>query len=161
MGILNHFRIFYQNWSIYNSYPRFSSDWRWYKSLYGENKNINNVFLKNYSENIHNFLDYRFVFNKRPMKENEELEMLCFKLRNIVMEIEEGNKRDSLSEAITIIKSVKDNIAGLERCLDKSMDEILLLLSKNTFEIKSVSQMKYFKKCFGRELLYISILRDN
>ncbi len=150
-----------QSFSIYNSYPRFSTDWRWYKSLYGQNKKINQVFTENYYENIHNFFDYRFVFNQRSKKLNDELERLCFKLRNLVKEFEEGNKRGSFSEAIKVIERVKDNIAGLERCLDKSMDEILFLLKKNQFDIKSVSKMKYLKECFGRELIYVTVIRDN
>ena len=106
-------------------------------------------------------MDYRFVFNQRSKKLNDELEILCFQLRNLVKEFEEGNKRGPFSEAIAIIESVKQNIAGLERCLDKSIDEILLQMKKNQFDIKTVSKMKYFKECFGRELLYISVIRDN
>jgi len=150
-----------QNYSIYNSYPRFSSDWRWYKALYGEKKKINNVFLQNFSENIHNFMDYRFIFNQRSSKLNDELQELCFELRNVVSRLEEEKPSNSVSEAAAIIGKVKKNIAGLERSLEKSVDEVLFIIKNNQIDLKSVSKLKYFKECFGRELLYVSVLRDS
>ncbi|MBC8460150.1 MAG: class I SAM-dependent methyltransferase [Deltaproteobacteria bacterium] len=150
-----------QNYSIYNSYPRFSSEWRWYKSLYGENKKINNVFLQNFSENIHNFMDYRFIFNQRSSKLNNELQELCLELRNIVTQLEEERPSNSVSEAAAIIGKVKKNIAGLEGLLVKSIDEVLFIIKNNQIDLKSVSRLKYFKECFGRELLYVSALRDS
>ena len=149
------------NYSIYNSYPRFSSDWRWYKSLYGENKNINNVFIENYSENIHNFMDYRFLFNQRSKTLNNELQELCFELRNIVTGLEEDKTNYFISDAIAIIDNVKKNIVNLERSLEKSIDEVLFILNNKQIDLESVSQMKYFNECFGRELLYVSVLRDS
>jgi hypothetical protein len=148
-------------YSIYNSYPRFSSDWRWYKTLYGENKRFNNLFLQAFSENIHNFMDYRFVFNRRPIKSNYELQELCFEFRNIVTRLEEQKSSNSASEAVAIIGKVKKNIAGLERSLEKSIDEALCIINNNQIDLKSLSQLKYFKECFGRELLYVSVLRDS
>ena len=35
-----------QRFSIYGSYPKINSDWRWYKSLYGENKKFNESHQK-------------------------------------------------------------------------------------------------------------------
>ena len=149
-----------QNYSIYNSYPRFTSDWRWYKSLYGEKKNFNNVYFDNYSKNIHNFLDYRFVFDQRSSRLNAELEQLCFEFRNVVTMFEDQNNNNSISQAVVIIDKVKQNIGSLKSPLEKSIDEVLDVIKTSKIDTETISQMKYFNKCFGRELLYISVLRD-
>ena len=82
-----------KDYRIYNSYPRLSSDWRWYKSLHGEEGLFNSVFLEDFSENIHNLLDYRFVFDTRSSTLNGELENLCLEFRNFVTMMEEDKQR--------------------------------------------------------------------
>ena len=150
-----------QDYSIYNSYPRFSSDWRWYKSLYEEKKKFNKVFIDNFLKNIHNFLDYRFVFDQRSSMLNAELEQLCFEFRNVVKMFEDQKNNNSISQAVVIIDKVKQNIASLKSPLEKSIDEVLNVIKTNKIDTETISQMKYFKKCFGRELFYVSVLRDN
>jgi predicted choloylglycine hydrolase len=150
-----------QDYSIYNSYPRFSSDWRWYKSLYEEKKKFNKVFIDNFLKNIHNFLDYRFVFDQRSSMLNAELEQLCFEFKNVVTMFEDQKNNNSISQAVVIIDKVKQNIASLKSPLEKSIDEVLNVIKTNKIDTETISQMKYFKKCFGRELFYVSVLRDN
>ena len=147
--------------SIYNSYPNFSSDWRWYKSLYGKKKNFNEIFLDSFSRNGHNFLDYRHVFNARSSNLNGELEELCLGLRNLVTEYEKEKSNSYVSDIIEILNLVKNNLTGLEEpTIDKSIDEIMKLLRRDQFDAQSIKQMKFFNKCFGRELLYISAIPD-
>ena len=55
---------------------------------------------------------------------------------------------------------MKQNIASLQSPLEKSIDEVLSIINTNKISIESVSQMKYFNECFGRELLYVSVLYD-
>ncbi len=148
------------DFSIYNTYPNFSSDWRWYKSLYGENKNFNNISNDSYQKNIHNFLDYRFVFEERSPKQNNELEQLCFNLRNFVVMVEDIDN-NSISQAVDIIIKVKENIDSLKSPLVKCIDEVLSLIKTDKIDIDSIAKMKYFHECFGRELLYVSTIRDN
>tara|TARA_B100000315_G_scaffold156409_1_gene144937 strand:- start:1278 stop:2456 length:1179 start_codon:yes stop_codon:yes gene_type:complete len=149
------------DYSIYNSYPRFNSDWRWYKSLYEEKKKFNKVFIDNFLKNIHNFLDYRFVFDQRSSMLNAELEQLCFEFKNVVTMFEDQKNNNSISQAVVIIDKVKQNIASLKSPLEKSIDEVLNVIKTNKIDTETISQMKYFKKCFGRELFYVSVLRDN
>ena len=149
-----------KNFTVYNSYPKFFSDWRWYKSLYGEYKDFNNLFLKSYSNSIHNFLDYEYVFAERSTKLNVELEYFCSRLRDTVEESDDVYGQIN-QEAVFIIKKVRENISGIKTSLKKSIDEVLCLIENNNIDIKSISKMNYFNKCFGRELLYVSVLRDD
>jgi len=149
-----------KNFTVYNSYPKFFSDWRWYKSLYGEYKDFNNLFLKSYSNSIHNFLDYEYVFAERSSKLNMELEYFCSQLRDTVEESDDVYGQIN-GDAVFIIKKVRENISGIKTSLKKSIDEVLCLIENNNIDIKSISKMNYFNKCFGRELLYVSVLRDD
>ena len=145
---------------VYNSYPRFNSDWRWYKSLYGSNKNFNEFFLKSYYKNSHNFLDYRFIFNERSSEINEDLEKLCINL-NLALSKYENIKSESLfTEIIEIIELVRNNVSDLNGHIVDSIDEMLNLHKNKGLEQESVKQMNYFSQCFGRELLYISVIRE-
>ena len=65
-----------------------------------------------------------------------------------------------MSQVVSIIDKVKKNISSLKSPLEKSIDEILDVIKDGKIDTKIISQMKNFKKCFGRELLYISVLRD-
>ena len=72
----------------------------------------------------------------------------------------EDQNNNNISQVVVIIDKVKQNIASLQSPLEKSIDEVLLLIKTNKISLESVAQMKYFNECFGRELLYISVLYD-
>jgi hypothetical protein len=66
-----------------------------------------------------------------------------------------------VTKIIENLNLIKNNLTGLKKpTIYKSIDEILELLRKNQFDTQSISQMKFFNKCFGRELIYISVIRD-
>ncbi len=145
---------------VYNSYPRFVSDWRWYKSLYGSNKNFNEYFLNSYYKNSHNFLDYRFIFNERSSEMNKNLEKLCLNLNLTLTKYENKKSGNLIAEMIEIIELVRNNVSELKGEIVESIDEMLHLYKYKRIEQESVKQMKYFSQCFGRELLYISVIRE-
>ena len=127
--------------------------------MYGEYKDYNNLFLKSYSNSIHNFLDYEYVFAERSSKLNMELEYFCSQLRDTVEESDDVYGQIN-RDAVFIIKKVRENISGIKTSLKKGIDEVLCLIENNNIDINSISKLNYFNKCFGRELLYVSVLNE-
>lgn len=66
--------------------PHFFTDWRWYKSIHTEDPACNDVAVQAYLANMHNLLDYRFLFDPRPPKENEKLFALCDRIWDMHLE---------------------------------------------------------------------------
>jgi hypothetical protein len=59
---------------IYNTFPRYDNDWRWYKSLYGDRKSFNERFMGFYFKNSHNFYDFNNIYPQRDSAKNVILE---------------------------------------------------------------------------------------
>ena len=53
--------------------PRFLSDWRWHKDIYGDAKNHNLVAREAYARNLHNLIDYRSAGDPREADDNRQL----------------------------------------------------------------------------------------
>ena len=51
------------NYEVHGTSPRFLTDWRWYKSLTGENTHLNEVALTNYYSKNLNLIDKRFGYD--------------------------------------------------------------------------------------------------
>lgn len=68
------------DFEILGSSPDFVSDWRWFKSLYGDNRKFNEHFISHYSENSLRFMSYKDN-NEFLVKEaiNEAQELLATK----------------------------------------------------------------------------------
>jgi hypothetical protein len=147
------------NFEIYNSYPRFDNDWRWYKSLYGDSKGFNERYMDSYYKNSHNFFDYNTLFPERDFLKNLALEELCLSLLSLIIEIEENNSKNYANELKQIIDEIQKNLADVSKNLVSSIDEFKELFRAPQISIKDISKMKFFKPIFGRELIYISSIK--
>ena len=46
---------------VYGASPDMLTDWRWYKSIYGENRSYNEMAINQYWSQVHNLIDYKKV----------------------------------------------------------------------------------------------------
>jgi len=148
------------SFSIYNSYPNFYTDWRWYKSLHGNNRDFNQNFLNQYWEVSHNFFDCNRVYPKRDPSSNIELELLCFDLLNLIINLEESGDLLLINKIVTTVEKISENLRELSMDYADAVDEFLKLVNNNLISPKTVSEMEKLRNIFGRELLYISAIKD-
>jgi 2-polyprenyl-3-methyl-5-hydroxy-6-metoxy-1,4-benzoquinol methylase len=147
------------DFEIYNSYPRFDTDWRWYKSLYGESKAFNERYMESYYRCSHNFYDYNNLFSQREFSKNLILEEYCLSLLSLIIDMEENRNKDYFNELTSIIKEIQQNLADVSTDWVRSIDEFLNLFQKEKVTVEQVVKMDKLKPIFGRELIYVSAIK--
>jgi SAM-dependent methyltransferase len=148
------------NFSIYGSYPKITTDWRWYKSLYGANKKINEVFLEAYYRNIHNFFDFNLVFEPIDKELNLVIENSAFNLINLAGQRENNGKIIIDDEVVNLIKDVFDKLIEIHPSWNKPFGDVMSLIVNKNFNAVDLSKMKNFKQIFGREMMYVSAIKE-
>ncbi len=146
-----------KKFNFYNSYPRFYNDWRWYKDLINNQFNAKDNFLKQYNKNSHNFIDYKFLFPEIQTDQNIKLSYKSRELLNLLIQNENAlnskNYKLFLNKLIEINKLLKSN-----KIILKGIDEVIDILRKKNFF--KTPKLKDFKANFGRELFYISLIKN-
>ena len=149
-----------EDFEIYNSYPRFNSDWRWYKSLYGENKRFNEMYMDSYYTNSHNFYDYNCLHPQRDPAKNIILEKHCLKLLSLIVDMEENRELSYCSQITNIVKEIQGNVAEVSSSWAEDIEEFLVLFQKYALTVEQVSQMEKLTPAFGRELIYVTATKE-
>lgn len=144
---------------IYNTFPRFDSDWRWYKSLYGARKSFNERFMGFYFKNSHNFCDFNNIYPQRDSAKNVILENLSLNLLSLIIDIEENSGIDYLDELILLLEEIKINLNEVSSDYAKIINEFQSLFKKPETSPEEISKMDLLKPVFGRELIYISAIK--
>ena len=156
------FRELENEFDIIESNPKYRQDWRWFKSMFGKNKQLNEQFLEEYIKNNHNFIDYRFIHTENYELDNKLLETTSSRLNDLVCAFEKSylNKSNPLEparEIITLIDELIEQCGKMPKEILQSLKEATSLLKKDTLLVEDVSNMDYFSKMFGRETMYISL----
>jgi|GEM_PF-689650 len=144
------------DFEIYNSYPRFDTDWRWYKSLYGKNKNFNERYMESYYKNSHNFYDYNSSHLERESVKNIVLENHCLKLLSLIVEMEENRDQRFQKDIISVVKEIQCNLSEVSSSWAAGIEEFLTLFQEDKVTVDQVVKMEKLKYIFGRELLYVT-----
>ena len=145
---------------FYQSVPKFSNDWRWYKSLHGENKKFNKNFVEEYSKIIHNLIDFRIEGFTRDIKKNLKLEKLCCEFSKFTNKYERFGQKEYKKFLDPVFRKIIKNINEKQlQNTRKALEEARNLLLKDEIKIKDVQKMKKFKFLFGREQCYLSFIK--
>lgn len=148
---------------VMGSSPSIAEDWRWFKSLYGSCRQMNEHFLSEYWSKAHNFLDYREPITRRDPALNMQLEEKALSLLHAI-EMHEDTHMQSIN-----------NPSGVDNILCQ-LEEFLALVPANFSaaihgleEVKKMigslsagtplPEMLDFSPLFGRETAYVSLLR--
>ena len=149
-----------KKFDFYNSYPAFNSDWRWYKDLYGSKKEIKYNFLKNYYKQCHNFLDYRNVYKSINPRFNIKLENEVQNLMNYLIKYERNTTQKSKNFVISKINKIYNFLKKIKNFRSIGILEAMSLIkNKKKISAEKIGNLKKFKYIFGRELLYLSLLK--
>lgn len=155
-------KILNNKFSIYQSVPNFSCDWRWFKSLHGKKRNFNKNFLSEYDAISHCMIDYRMSGIKRSAKKNTELEKLCINFAIAAKENEDLGHTKYMKNIEPIFKKILKNTQfDLPASSKKGLFEAYSLLKKEKITINDVAKMPNFKFLFGRDQCYMTMINEN
>ncbi len=142
-----------KNYSILETYPKFTDDWSWYKDHTYPNKKQKKIFLNRFYENYLNFLDFQNPKIKISAKEGYKIDKILFNFYFKIFREENknnGNYKYLKNYSIILLQELKEKIRN---------NKDLYLITKETlnFLLQNNNKKKYklLKKTFGRELNYI------
>jgi len=144
--------------NVYNSSPKFMTDWRWYKQIINQESHNNNIFIDQYHCNLLNFLDYRedfFLHDKLSGKKILNQSINLFTYMNVLERTKDPQVMLKCIDSIKTISAFKDVIKPNSI---RSFNSVLNFLSKKT-KINYNLDLTDFKSFFGRGQQYISFIK--
>ena len=88
------------------------------------------------------------------------MEKSAFALTNIAGERESKGNTEIDNEIINLILDVFDKLIKIYPSWAKPLGEVVTLIKSNDISEDSISNMHEFKKIFGRELMYVSAIKE-
>ena len=141
------------SFDVLGTSPRFSTDWRWFKSLCGEQRDFNRHLLEEYHAALHNFLDHRTLLPNRDHSRNKQLEWGALAVAESLRAWEAGDS--DADEVETAVRRVLDVSRDLPTA--SALDEFLDAFADPRLTPESVAELPRFGSLFGRETLYLSL----
>jgi len=152
---------------VLSSLPNFAEDWRWFKSMHGEGRRYNELFLLEYYKKSHNFIDYRQSPNEGNAKENLALETKSLNLLYAIEAHEEAFiKKENVTEfAKKVVDVLDDLMLSIPKHFEatiKGFNEVRdLINSPQQINVNTVANLAHFNILFGREVAYLSFVRND
>lgn len=149
-----------QDLELLGTYPRICESWTWYKDFKSADLNFDNQWVENYWRRSHNFLDTGTPIDSTcDSIANHQLDNFCKIFIDRVVAIREHDQPDS--ESLSILESVKELIPKQNEFVSDAFCEFLQVYSTQNISISDVSEMKVFGRWFGRELMYMTFIRQD
>jgi len=148
------------------TFPRFTPDWRWFKSLTGEKRRFNAHTLNAYRENLHNFADYRNVWSPRPASANARLDEAIQAIHKMALtwqaaaDVGDDSSLPRLIENIgRLLPSISAEFVKISPELGAAIEELKVVWQHRRIDASMVRDMRAFGALFGRETVYASFTR--
>jgi len=140
---------------VFGASPDFVTDWRWYKSLYGERRQFNARTTDAYYANVINFLDYRSEFPPHDPETGRDIATACDAIYAAMQGLE-SNPGGSLDRIVDQFARLGTLVAPIAPATAASIDELLSILNAPP---GSAPQTPAFDSFFGRGTQYLSFVR--
>lgn len=153
------------HFDVVGASPSFAEDWRWFKSLAGQDRKINQHILDEYWRKALNYLDHRQPAAPGDPDKANQLEQLSYQILAAVEAHEDAHlaQRSNIHSAVAKVQALlKTFIEELEDELPArvALQEFLAVIHDiSSVTAGKVSQMKHFNALFGRETSYLSLVR--
>lgn len=149
-----------EDFTVYGSSPHFLLDWRWYKEISGPAANYNLRAREAYHRNIHNLLDYRYLYAEI----NPEAGLALLAQGNLIYELAQREPQQTRVEIPLLVHHLQE-LHALIRPLaaptaEALADYIEALKSYRPGERFDVPRQQ-FLPWFGRGQQYLSFLRHH
>ena len=143
---------------VHAASPDFLTDWTWYKEVPIRDISDNQLGIRSYRENIHNFIDYRFLFQPQAEADNMRIAALIKEFTETELEYEISNDE----KLLTTIREQLGRLAGLigkfspqtAASITDFNNGIAAYLETNEFPA-----LTEFAPFFGRGQQYLSLIR--
>ncbi|MCE9563656.1 MAG: class I SAM-dependent methyltransferase [Planctomycetes bacterium] len=142
------------SFDVLGSSPQFAQDWRWFKSLCGENRDFNRHILAEYHANLHNFLDHRTQLPARDARRNAQLEAGALVVAES-LRMWEASEGDGDEVELTVRKLIA-GICDLPTAYSSALNEFLDAFAEPRLTAETVAELPHFGPLFGRETVYLS-----
>lgn len=146
---------------FYASSPHLITDWRWYKSIVGDDWDFNVQAIEQFWMQAHNMIDYRKVMPVREPLANQRLYDLCTAARAQLERFERKRDfrfmvgfRELLGKIVEETRYFSDEIA-------EALTEAAGLLADDRPNTTAVAEAEKFGALFGRGQQYLSLTRMN
>jgi len=148
----------YDDFDIYGTSPDFIQDWRWYKSIYGNDRLYNEHGMELYLSNVASFVDYRITLPAQTTASGETFLKLAEDAFYIMAEMENSGDYSKMEMVIDTLVEITKNIAPLSKITAESLEEVTNYL----FAPQGKNPASYFEKFspfFGRGQQYVSFIK--
>ncbi|OGS68784.1 MAG: hypothetical protein A2Z87_09775 [Gallionellales bacterium GWA2_54_124] len=145
--------------------PSFSTDWRWFKALFGEGREFNRHMIGAYQAELHNFFDYQLEFSQPDVELNCAIETSCLVFLDAVRDYESAalagvNLTECFSEVIACLTNIIRQLKDFPEQVKAGLEAGLKLLSDEERDLQKVATDSPFSRLFGRETVYLSLIAD-
>jgi SAM-dependent methyltransferase len=145
------------SFDVYGSSPQFTTDLRWYKQLYGEERRFNERTATAYLENMMNFLDCRVTLPPHDAALGVSIRDLCRRIYQAMQTLEAGDGQEPAGDVAPLVRE----LAGLAERSPRTARALEELA--DALEIDPVSgvgeRLNEFVSFFGRGMQYLSFIR--
>jgi SAM-dependent methyltransferase len=145
------------------TFPRFTPDWRWFKSLVGTRRGFSEAVLNAYRENLHTLVDYRKVWPPRPAESNASVDDAFSSLhrsaltwQNATTDAEKAQASREIADQLSVIGS---SLAEVDPQLGRAVAEVRSIWLQPQLNAAILRDMHEFKVLFGRETVCLSLTR--
>lgn len=142
------------------SSPHFVTDWRWYKSIVGDDWDFNAPAIRQYWEQAHNLLDHRQVLPARDAARNQRLYDLCTKARAQVAAFEDGRRPVFVERFRALLDEIVADVRDFSPTIAEALQEAVGLLAVDRIDPAAVADAARFGALFGRGQQYLSLTKN-
>jgi SAM-dependent methyltransferase len=139
--------------------PHFVADWRWYKSIVGENWSFNAQAIDQFWSMAHNMLDYRRVLPPRDPAANQNLYDLCTAARAQLERFERAREPRFLARFRELLHEIVADARRFSADVADALGEAAALLATDRPDPTAVAGARQFGGLFGRGQQYLSLSR--
>ncbi|MDP7420615.1 MAG: methyltransferase domain-containing protein [bacterium] len=146
---------------VYGVSPHFFTDWRWYKDIHGKDKSSNDLAIDSYRRNLHNLLDYRYVYEPIDPSRCQTLSDTCQTVLASVLHIQrEGIKTEYISTLLEQLNTLYSLTLTFSNNTAVSLLEITNALKYLSSGKSFPTNLDRFSAWFGRGQQYLSFIKN-
>jgi SAM-dependent methyltransferase len=148
------------------TFPRFATDWRWFKAITGKNRKFNEMLINECRRNVHNFVDCRRVWPEREEDANASLDFAFHALHQAALAWQGAHMKGDgptitkwTAEIGTLLETIGRGLATIDEELDAALIELIFVWNSSELTAPMIRNMRHFSSLFGRETVYLSLTR--
>ena len=141
--------------AIWGSSPQFLTDWRWYKRVYGDERDFNGRAVESYYRNVANLLDYRVTLEPHDGELGRAILRECNALYALMQANDAGD--ESLApQTAGRLRDVAELVADVSPLTASSLRSLAGALAGDNAAVLG----EEFTAHFGRGQQYVSFVRE-